>query len=84
MKTTTTNKAYELSLDIANFLNEVNHNTFTKREILTEISTEYQYQIENDNKQLLETLQDELTNSYGCSLEHTMKCLELINQVKEF
>lgn len=82
--TTTTNKAYELSLDIANFLNEVNHNTFTKQEILNEISVEYQYQIENDKTQLLETLENELTESYGSSLEHTMKCMDLINQVKEF
>lgn len=53
---------YNLSKNIANKLNEINHNVFTKSEVMATIK-DYMYMIlSNDKDQIIDTLQDEITN----------------------
>lgn len=62
--------------EIVQYLNEVNHNSFTYEE-LKEFTNDYLYMIENnDIKTIINTLQDEYKNSKDS------KVLQLIKRIR--
>lgn len=67
-------KNYVLAKEIANTLNEINHNTFTETEIKEGIK-EYMYMLENEKYAILNVLHDELINGNKSVKELTKKVL---------
>lgn len=66
----------KLVKEIVQYLNEVNHNSFTDEE-LKEFTNDYLYMIENnDIKTIINTLRDEYNNSNDNRVLHFIKRLE--------
>jgi len=60
--TNKTLKAITLSTELANTLNNINHNTFTQTELQESIQ-EYTFMLlHNDTTQIIETLESEISN----------------------
>lgn len=66
----------KLAKEIVQYLNEVNHNSFTDEE-LKEFTNDYLYMIENnDIKTIINTLQDEYKNSRDSKVLQFIRELE--------
>lgn len=69
----------KLIKEIAQYLNEINHNSFTDEE-LKEFTNDYLYMIKNnDIETIINTLQDEYNNSNEKRVLQFIKELEKIN-----
>ena len=66
----------QLATDIVNYLDEINHHTFTDKEKQEGFSS-IAYNIQNDCNDTLNALQEEYNNT------NDKDCLELINRLKK-